>query len=160
MGIGLVLRIGGVIGCALAAHQIVVVMEHIRGTRYSLRTPVLAHIDGSQAGAVVDQSTHIGHVGRIETAQVKARKTAAATEHVKHVCHIGCVETAQVKARQASTVTEHDSHFCHLGCIKTAYINVRQTRASIEHVSHIGNLTGVQILNALDSLKIPHQVKP
>ena len=107
MGIGLVLRVGVVPGRALAAHQTSAAIEHIIGSRYSLRAPILAHIDGSQVGAATKHTIHICHLCRVETAQVKARKITAATEHTLHACHIGCVEVAYVKARQARAPIEH-----------------------------------------------------
>ena len=71
VGIGLI-SVVFIIDSALAAHQSDVDIEHTLGGRHGSRAPVLTHIDGLQFGAVSEHALHIGHIGGVETAHVKA----------------------------------------------------------------------------------------
>ena len=103
---------------------------------------------------------HIGHIGRIETAQVSAQQVGAEVEHLAHVGHIARVETAQVKARQPIAGSEHILHIGHLGRVEMAHINARQCYTAIEHFTHIGHLAGVQVTESCNGPEIFHITKP
>ena len=134
MGVGLIPRVGFIVGRALAAHQVGAVPEHIIRARHGRSAPATAHVNGPQIAAVREHPAHFGHLGRIETAQVKTRQAAAVTEHGIHIGHLGRVEVAHIKACQAC--------------------------AQHEHIGHVGHLAGVQVLHARDGLKVLHVKEP
>ena len=61
----------GIIGRALTAHEGLAIYEHFIRIRHGSRAPAVAHIDGFQVRAIKEHPRHIGHLGRVETAQVK-----------------------------------------------------------------------------------------
>ena len=81
MGVGLVLRVGFVPGCALAAHQAGAVIKHISGAGHSRCAPITVHIDGPQVAAAIEHVTHISHLGRVELTHIKARQIKATRKH-------------------------------------------------------------------------------
>ena len=85
---------------------------------------------------------------------------SAAVEHCLHVGYLGRIETAQVKACQPFAINEHATHIGHLRRVEVAYINACQLIAIIKHIFHIGDLAGVQIIHVRDRLKIDHVTKP
>ena len=90
VGVGLV-HTAGIVGRALAAHQTGAVIEHISGERHGSRAPAIAYIDGPKIAAAIEHVNHNVHIGRVETAQVKARQSIATIEHVTHIGHLAGV---------------------------------------------------------------------
>ena len=125
------LIVGGIIGCAQFADDAIAVEEHVFGRRAAC-IPAVAHADGGERSAVVEHVAHVGHLGRIEAAQVQFDQRAATIEHLFHFRHLRCVEVAQVKVRQFFAVVEHLIHFSHL-----TGVQVLQVRDGGE-LCHIG----------------------
>ena len=124
----------GIVGGTLAAHQAGAVIEHVCRSGHSRCAPLGTDINGCQIGTSIEHILHAGHIGRVETAQVKYRHTGATGEHARHACHIGSVETAQIKTRQFIAGMEHIIHACHLA--------------------------GVQVPHPSDGFKVTHFVEP
>ena len=83
----------GIVGRPLAAHQAGAAIEHIIGIGHGCGAPSIAHIDGAQVIAPTEHPIHTGHLGRVETAQVKDRQIS--TIH-KHITHFGDLAGVQV----------------------------------------------------------------
>ena len=145
VGVGLVCRVRRLPCRALAAHKMFASREHMIGTCHSIRAPAIAHIDGLQIVTIPKHLIHIGNLGRVEGAQVKARQTAAIIEHLIHIGYVGRVEVAHVKARQTAATVEHQVHIGYVGRVEVAQVEVRQTAATIEHLSHLGHLGRVEV---------------
>ena len=181
-----VLIVGGIIGCAQFADDAIAVEEHFLATLYMRHIPSATHADGGERGAFVEHVVHVGHLGRVEAAQVQFDQRTAAVEHSLHVVHIGGieavqiqvdqraaagehlnhtghirrVEAAQVQFDQRAATIEHFFHFCHLRCVEVAQVKVRQFFAVVEHLIHIRHLAGVQVLQIRDGGQLIHTRKP
>ena len=136
VGVSLV-NMARVVGRAHATHEIVAGFEHIGRVGYRGCTPPAIDIDGGQDRTGIEHLLHVGHIGRVETAQVKARHLRTITEHAIHVGHIGRVETAHVDAREFFAGIEHMTHVSHPGCVEMTHINASQDFALLEHGRHV-----------------------
>ena len=112
-------------------------------------------------GAAVDVGVLFAHVVDVIGRALAANQAGAILEHVPSVAHgsrrpaIAHIDGAQIIA-----VDEHVSYLVDLRRVETAQVKTRQFITAIEHESHNGHLTGVQISQALDRLKIRHAIKP
>ena len=96
VGIGRI-RMVGIIGRALASHKTGAISEHTCGTCYRCRAPATAHNNGQQTAGVTEHFSHIGHLGRIETAQVKTSQACAVSEHVTHIGYLAGVQVTDAQ---------------------------------------------------------------
>ena len=63
---------------------------------------------------IVEHTTHINHVLRVETTQVETGEAAALSEHTRHKCNLASIEVAQVDVGKATTAPEHAIHVIHV----------------------------------------------
>ena len=124
----------GIVGCAVAAHDVGAAGEHIIRNRHCIGIPTRAGKDCRQRGAAVEHILHIGHRSCIEAAQVERRKLAAAVEHAAHISNLGGVEGAHVEGRQLT--------------------------AAVEHAVHIGDFFGMEVFQSADVHKVAHSSEP
>ena len=86
VGIGLV-RVVGIVGRALAAHQAGAVLEHAVRRSHSRCAPPAADINGRQHVTAREHASHVSHLGRVEAAQVNGCQLCTFTKHPSHISH-------------------------------------------------------------------------